>query len=432
MMMMRTGHRRSLHCQHQQPQHTRPTKLRHSWSRKLILACLGCSLLLLLPGIALAQQEPLLSHSYTYGQSALFRMNVAGLPEGTAAELFLRVNDSYTESEATSLKDGSAVVARNLESAPLPPFASITYWWTYETPEGKVIKTPRQSFQYRDDRFTWRTATTDPVRIHWITGERADMEQALDVAQVALGAIYAALQTPKMDTVDIFVYPSQTDLASAMQLGGHRWAGGVAYPELRVILIAAPPNSDGLLAMQQVIPHELTHMALFNLLGSQGYAFLPTWLNEGLATYFETRPDPEYAQAIRTAQDKNDLIPLTALCAPFPEDPVRAQLAYAQSGSFVHYLRQEYGWTAMRELLWAYADGQACSTGTESVLRHSLIQLEREWRLWVEQSGKELTEGASPINGGVTLFLRDTVPWLMLLTALLVPALLVMATSRRD
>jgi hypothetical protein len=216
-----------------------------------------------------------------------------------------------------------------------------------------------------------------------------------------------------------------------MQLGGHRWAGGVAYPELRVILIAAPPNSDGLLAMQQAIPHELTHMALYNLLGSQGYAFLPTWLNEGLATYFETRPDPEYAQALQTAQDENDLIPLTELCAPFPEDPVRAQLAYAQSGSLVHYLRQEYGWTAIRELLSAYADGQACSTGTEAVIRQDLTQLEREWRLWIEQDGKDLAEQTSPIRVSVTLFLRDTVPWLMLLTALLVPALLAIVTSRR-
>ena len=429
---MRTGRRRSLHCQHQQLLHARQTKLRPAWSCALILAGLGCSLLLLLPGIAIAQQQPLLSHSYTYGQIALFRMNVAGLPEGTAVELFLRVNDSYTESETTSLNEGSAVVSRNLGSAPLPPFAAITYWWTYETPEGKVIETPRQSFQYRDDRFTWRTATTDPIRIHWITGERADMEQAMDAALVALGAIHAALQTPQIETVDIFVYPSQTDLASAMQLGGHRWASGVAYPELRVILIAAPPNSHGLLAMQKYIPHELTHMALFNLLGSQGYAFLPTWLNEGLATYFETHPDPEYAQAIRTAQDINDLIQLTELCAPFPEEPVRAQLAYAQSGSLVHYLRHEYGWTAIRELLWAYADGQACSTGTESVIGQSLTQLEREWRLWVEQDGKELTEEASPIKAGVTLFLRDTVPWLMLLTALLLPALLVIAASRRS
>ena len=428
--MTRTGRRRSLHYQH--PEHTRPSGQRLAWSRALILVCLGCSLLLLLPGTALAQAKPLLSHSYTYGQTALFRINIAGLPEGTAAELFLRVNDSYTESERASLHESSAVVSRDLESAPLPPFASITYWWTYETADGEVIETQRQSFHYWDDRFTWQTAAADPVRIHWITGERAGMEQALDLAHDALGAIHAALQTPQIETVDIFVYPSQTDLASAMQLGGHRWAGGVAYPELGVILIAAPSNSDGLLGMQQDIPHELTHMALFNLLGSQGYAFLPTWLNEGLATYFETRPDPEYAEAIRTAQDKNNLIPLTELCAPFPEEPVRAQLAYAQSGSLVHYLRGQYGWTAIRELLWAYADGQACSTGSESVIGENLTQLEREWRLWIEQDEQSLTEEIPATRAGVTLFLRDTGPWLMLLTALLIPAVLIIATSRRN
>lgn len=256
------------------------------------------------------------------------------------------------------------------------------------------------------------------------------MEQALDAAQVALGEIYAALQTPQINTVDIFVYPSQTDLASALQLGGHRWAGGVAYPELRVVLIAAPPNSDGLLAMQHVIPHELTHMALFNLLGSQGYAFLPTWLNEGLATYFETRPDPDYAQALQEAQEANDLIPLTQLCAPFPEDSARARLAYAQSASLVQYLRQEHGWTALRELLWAYADGQACSTGTETAFRQDLTKVQREWRLWIERD-EALTEMASPIKAGVALFLRDTVPWLILMTALLLPGLLAVAASRR-
>jgi len=432
--MTRTGHSRRLHTQHpeQLPGHTRLRGQWLAWSRALILACLSCSLLLLLPGTALAQAKPLLSHSYTYGQTALFRINVAGLPEGAAAELFLRINDSYTESETTSLHEGSAAVSRDLASAPLPPFASITYWWTYESPEGQVAETPRQSFRYRDNRFTWQTATTDPVRIHWITGERAGMEQALGLAHDALGAIHAALQTPQIETVDIFVYPSQTDLASAMQLGGHSWAGGVAYPELGVILIAAPANSDGLLAMQQDIPHELTHMALFNLLGSQGYAFLPTWLNEGLATYFETSPDPEYAQAIRTAQEDNNLMPLTALCAPFPEEPIRARLAYAQSGSLVHYLRGQYGWTVVRELLWAYADGQACGTGTESVIGQDLTRLEREWRLWIERDEQGLTEESSVTQAGVTLFLRDTGPWLMLLTALLVPVALVIATTRRS
>ena len=413
---MRIGRRRSLHDQH--PQRTQPNRLLPPWSRALTLASLGCSLLLLLPRIALAQQEPLLSHSYSYGQTALFRVNVAGLPESTLVELLLRVNDSYAVSETASLNEGSAVVARDLRTAPLPLFASITYRWTCETPEGEVVETPPQSFQYCDNRFT-------------ITGERTGMERSLDVARDALGAIDAALRPPQIGTIDTFVYPSQTDLASAMQLGGHRWAGGVAYHELGVILIAAPPNSGGVPAMQQGIPHELTHMALFRLLGSQGYAFLPTWLNEGLATYFETRPDPEYAEAIQTAQDDNDLISLTELCAPFPEDPLRAQLAYAQSGSLVNYLRQEYGWTAIRELLWAYADGQACSTATETVVGRDLTQLDREWRLWLEQDGLSLAEGTSPAKTGVTLFLRDTGPWLLLLTALLMPAVLVVATCRR-
>ena len=48
---------------------------------------------------------------------------------------------------------------------------------------------------------------------------------------------------------------------------------------------------------------------------------------------------------------------------------------------------------------------------------------------WDEQS---ITEEISATQAGVTLFLRDTGPWLMLLTALLVPVALVIATSRRS
>lgn len=57
--------------------------------------------------------------------------------------------------------------------------------------------------------------------------------------------------------------------------------------------------------------------------------------------------------------------------------------------------------------------------------------MDREWRLWLEQDGLSLAEGASPAKTGVTLFLRDTGPWLLLLTALLMPAVLVVATCRR-
>jgi hypothetical protein len=177
------------------------------------------------------------------------------------------------------------------------------------------------------------------------------------------------------------------------------------------------------------------HSMLYDTLGPEGYASLPTWLLEGLATYVETRPDPAYTLALNEAreatqaQDMTALIPIETLCMPFPEDHQRARLAYAQSASLVTFLRETYGWTRIRALVNAYADGMACSAGAERALDMTIGQLDRAWRIWLEQRSAPAA-ASSPLRAGFTVLLRDTGPWLMLLGIILLPTLLVIARGR--
>jgi hypothetical protein len=205
-----------------------------------------------------------------------------------------------------------------------------------------------------------------------------------------------------------------------MQLAGMDWVGGVAYPELGVVIVAAPATGEGLLELQQDIPHELTHKVLYDALGVQGYASLPTWVNEGLATYFETRPDPDRAVALQSAAESGSLLPLPDLCLPFPDDPHLAQLGYAQSQSIMTYVRASYGWSGIRELLRVYGDGLGCDSGVQRALGVDLRQLEHDWRVWVQQDSQD---SASAAGSSISLLLHDVRAWLALLAVLLLPSL---------
>ena len=374
-------------------------------------------------------QAPETGYDYTFGQVARFSLTLPRDSSVRQATLYLQTNDNRTVGFDTSVTEGQAEVTRNLVSEPLSPYAQITTWWGFTGGAGVPVETEKVSFQYVDNRYAWQTAEGDNVVVHWVAGERSLMVQAVDVAEAALTDFQEALGTERPPSTDIYIYPSQSDLASAMQLAGFDWVGGVAYPELGVVVVAIPSTVEAPVAMQQDIPHELTHRSLYAWLGPQGYASLPTWLNEGLAMAFEARPDPTRAVILQEARHANAMIPLAELCLPFPEDPQRAQLAYAQSDRVVAYLRQTYGWSGLRRLILSYADGKACSVGLQEGLGQDLVAVDRAWQLSLDQSQRP--DATSEPRTETSALWRAAGPWLVLLAALLFPGLVLAASGRR-
>jgi hypothetical protein len=153
--------------------------------------------------------------------------------------------------------------------------------------------------------------------------------------------------------------------------------------------------------MERLIPHELTHLLVYQATGRTS-GRVPTWLDEGLALLNERRPDPNRQALVEQAVSQDRLFPLEALCAPFPADENAARLAYAQSASVVNYLREEYGSQVIRDLLAAYADDVSCEAGVSRVLHKSLDGLDSAWRARLTRQGQIVTA------------LSDSAPWLAL------------------
>lgn len=330
--------------------------------------------------------------NYSFAKQITFLLEAATPAQVTKLYLFfVATGGERTDSFEVPFRQEddtlSATYLHDLRLSPLPPFDTVTFWWEIKY-GGESYTTDRKSFDYVDDRFLWEQLDDEEnhITVHWIK-EQGDPEfgqTALDIARVSLKDMNAELRAPLPESITIYIYDTQENLNGAMVLAGRNWASGQAHPDLGVIVIAIPQDGFYTSRMERYIPHEVTHLLVYQVVTPEGYNYVPEWLDEGLATANEQLPTPEHALMLEQARLQRQLIPLQDLCVPFPPDAQTAYLAYAQSGSVVKYVRERYGAQGIRDLLAAYANGASCTSGVEEALDISLNTLEIDWQASLE------------------------------------------------
>ena len=296
------------------------------------------------------------------------------------------------------------------------PFTSIRWYYELTLSDGSVVQSDSFSIRYDDNRFTWQKLEAGSLRVMWAQGDSAFGQNALNAAQSGLQNINSIVPVDLAQPVDIFIYPTQNDLAV---LGAEIWTAGHANPALGVVLVVIEPGASQSLSMEQRIPHELMHVMLYRQIGA-GYSQLPAWLNEGIATLAEINPNADYERVLSDASNRGALIPMADLCASFPADSAQAFLAYAEARSFTTYLRDTYGAPALLNLAKIYAEGVDCENGAQRALGTSLSQLELTWR---EKSLGQNVWGVA---------FRKMLPYLCLLGLLIgVPLIVGMNSSKK-
>ncbi len=327
---------------------------------------------------------------YSFAQHVTFSLETNSDAEISQVYLFFQATgDKQTQSVHVDIeqnKEISTAYVHDLRLSPLPPFATITFWWRIENATGDKHITDPKHFEYRDNRFPWEEVKANGVTVHWIEGrgDPAFGQAALDIAQTALQEANAELRVPKPGPIDIYIYDSHYNLEAAMVLTGREWVSGQAHPELSAIVVAVPSEAGYTSRMKRFIPHEITHLLVYQDVTPAGYRYVPEWLDEGLATANEQLPTPEYTLILEEARAQGQLLPLKDLCVPFSPDSHTALLSYAQSGSVVQFIRDRYGAQGIRALLDAYTNGASCASGVQDALHISLSKLESSWRTNLE------------------------------------------------
>ena len=155
------------------------------------------------------------------------------------------------------------------------------------------------------------------------------------------------------------------------------WADGTAWPQRRLIYLKSPSIRPGTASpLTQVLDHEITHVLLGQAFGPRP---VPRWLQEGLAQWVAGEIGPETTH--RLAQGLlGELLTLDELTAGFPDDPLRASLAYAQSADLIAYVAQEYGEEAIITLVQEMAAGKHHNAAFRVATGDSADALDRRWR----------------------------------------------------
>ncbi|MEW5871324.1 MAG: peptidase MA family metallohydrolase [Chloroflexota bacterium] len=301
----------------------------------------------------------------------------------------------------------------------LRPFANIEYRYEITLADGNVYKSPAYLHYYDDNRFEWQSLEEAPFRVHWLAGDISFAQNILDTAQEGLKNLQSILPLPAPAILDIYAYADSGSLQAALSPSSSDWVAGHADPDLEVILVSLPPGPEQRLLMEQRIPHELLHIALYQA-NEHGYRYIPTWLSEGLASLVELYPNPDYQIVLEDAVQRDSLLPIESLCSTFPRDASNALLSYAQSASFVQYLHATYGSTGLNALIKAYNNGLSCDRGAQVALGLGLRQLERQWQR------DALSENV------LASALLNLLPWLVLLIAILLGPLLLSLQRRHS
>src|SRR5229473_7109539 len=153
-----------------------------------------------------------------------------------------------------------------------------------------------------------------------------------------------------------------------------RWAAALAYPELNLVLLDAITLADE--RGPTTLRHEMSHVAL----GQLGASW-PRWFQEGMAMYLtgERFSLSQYAsifQAVRQARVWH----FEDLAVEWPDEPEQVSSAYAQSVSFVAFIVQQHGYSALGELIDHVQRGDAFETGFAKAFKTSIWVDENEWR----------------------------------------------------
>lgn len=347
----------------------------------LVLFLLGfCLAGVVLPVSAQARVDfSEISVDYVFGEQVIFQAKV--LPAATVKEVYLFIQPA---GEATRLEvvsfnsSGTIQLIYDIAKHPLRPFATTAYWFRAVTTAGVKFESAKNSFVYQDNREPWQSLIEGPLEVNWLQGDMFFGQTALNIARTGMRSAYNILPNGDVAPMKIFIYSSAAKLQETLNLSSTPWVVGNANPDLGVVLVSIPPGADQQVEMERQIPHEIMHLILYQN-AKDSYPEIPIWMNEGLASIVETNPNFDYQRALKKAVKDNSLLPISALCAAFPQDASGAFLSYAESASFVKFLQTKYGNKALADLVARYKNGLSCEDGVQATTGSSLEQLSYRW-----------------------------------------------------
>lgn len=235
------------------------------------------------------------------------------------------------------------------------------------------VTIPKVPSRYVTKELGWLTLSFPPNAAERVEGIIRD-------ADAVKADLVSAFGYDVLGHVEFRIVPNAAEMTSLAPIEAPppTYAAGVAYPRLRLSLIAMlPPRGGEAVDVEQVFRHELMHLALEDAVGGR---HVPAWFNEGLAVLFADENGMDRQTVLWKATIAGTLLPLADLDKGFPSDHFDVNIAYAESVDFVAFLRKKSDDLRFARMIARVREGQAFDRAISDAYGSDLRKLEFQWR----------------------------------------------------
>lgn len=209
---------------------------------------------------------------------------------------------------------------------------------------------------------------------------RQRIQRLIDAADVTRNELSERLGAPVLAEVHVRIArtPGEMTTLAPQNAPYPKYASGVAYPDLGLVLITLDPrHANERHDIVETFKHELAHLALHDAVKGHD---VPRWFNEGFAVYVSGEGSLPRLQTLWTASLARNLIPFDRLERSFPTDAILASIAYAQAADIVRYLVRTQEQYRFDGLVARIARGTSFDQALVASYGIDRVTLESEWR----------------------------------------------------
>ena len=226
------------------------------------------------------------------------------------------------------------------------------------------------------------------IRFYYPPEARPQIQKLIESADAARAQLSEQLGRFVLHDVHVRVARTAREMQALAPEGIQypKYASGVAYPELNLVLLTLTPQSPNeRLDVSETFRHELAHIGIAQAVNGQD---IPRWFNEGFAVFTSGESSIPRLQTLWTATLAGTLMPLDRLERSFPEDAVTASIAYAQAADVVRYLARKEDHHRFNGLIERMSQGNTFEKALLGAYGLDHYALEYEWR---EEVGRRYT-----------------------------------------
>jgi hypothetical protein len=235
----------------------------------------------------------------------------------------------------------------------------------------------------------WITVTAPLLDVHSDDADRPTALRLSRHAATAVPRLAKELALPVGARIHLVLAHTQDQFQDLQPGRTPTWADGTAWPHRGWIFLRRPQlRGTTTETLETVLDHEIVHILLGRAFGPQE---VPRWLQEGMAQLLAGEYTAETTNTLAKGTLGNSLLSLQELARGFPKDPIRAQLAYAQSADFVAWIRNKHGKQATHTLIQELAAGEDFPVAIRMATGQEVDAIDQAWRSRLQDSPFQLS-----------------------------------------